>query len=91
MSDAVAATTVVDIYAKCGSIDKACEMFDRIPQRNVVSWNAMIAGYTQKGFLEKVSENFKRMQLAGVATFASILPACAKMRALEQGMQSIKG
>ncbi|XP_057821823.2 putative pentatricopeptide repeat-containing protein At3g23330 [Cryptomeria japonica] len=88
--DVVVATSLVDMYAKCGRIDKACELFEEMPHRNVVSWNAMIAGYAQNGFFEKALETFKQMQLAGLkpdpTTFASILPACAKMGALEQGM-----
>jgi len=56
-------------------------------QRDVVSWNAMIVGYAQNGFVEKALEILKKMQLAGVkpnsTTFASIFPAYVKMRALE--------
>ncbi|XP_057853782.1 pentatricopeptide repeat-containing protein At3g12770-like [Cryptomeria japonica] len=97
LSDVVVATALVDMYAKCGRIDKARELFDKMPQRNVISWNAMIAGYVQNGVVEKALEIFKQMQLVGVkpnsTTIASILPACAKMGALEQGMdihQNIK-
>ncbi|XP_057853781.2 pentatricopeptide repeat-containing protein At5g66520 [Cryptomeria japonica] len=97
LSDVVVATALINMYAKCGSIDKARELFDIIPQRDVFSWTAMIAGYTQNGFVEKALETFNQMQLAGVrpnsTTFVSILPACAKMGALEQGIsihQSIK-
>ncbi|XP_057834761.2 pentatricopeptide repeat-containing protein At2g39620-like [Cryptomeria japonica] len=89
-SDIIVGNALVDMYAKCGSIIKAHELFDRMPQRNVVSWTVMIAGYTQNGLVDKALEAFKQMQLAGVkpnsTTFASILPACAKMGALEQGM-----
>ncbi|XP_057817148.2 pentatricopeptide repeat-containing protein At3g12770-like [Cryptomeria japonica] len=97
LSDVVVASALVDMYAKCGSIDKAQTLFDTMPRRDVVSWNAMIAGYAQNGFAEEALKTFEQMQLAGVkadsTTFASILPACAKMGALEQGMnihQSIK-
>ncbi|XP_057873988.1 pentatricopeptide repeat-containing protein At4g13650-like [Cryptomeria japonica] len=90
LSNIVVASAMVDMYVKCGSIDKAREIFNKMPQRNVVSWNAMIAGYAQNGFVEKALEIFKQMQLTGVnpdsTTFASILPACAKMGDLEQGM-----
>ncbi|XP_057837431.2 pentatricopeptide repeat-containing protein At2g03880, mitochondrial-like [Cryptomeria japonica] len=92
LSDIVVGNALVDMYAKCGSIEKARKLFDGIPQRNVVSWNTMIAGYGQNGFIEKALETFKQMQLAGVnpnsTTFASILPACAKIGALEQGMNT---
>ncbi|XP_059073199.1 pentatricopeptide repeat-containing protein At1g08070, chloroplastic-like [Cryptomeria japonica] len=77
---------LVDMYAKCGSIDKARKLFDRIPHRNAFLWTAMIAGYAHNGFAEKALETFKQMQLDGIkpdtTTFASILPACAKMGAL---------
>ncbi|XP_057858599.2 pentatricopeptide repeat-containing protein At2g27610-like [Cryptomeria japonica] len=90
LSDVVVATALVDMYAKCGIIDKAHQLFDKMPQRDVMSWNAMIAGYTQIGFVDRAVETFKQLRLAGVkpnsTTFASILPACAKMGALEQGM-----
>jgi pentatricopeptide repeat protein len=43
LSDVVVATALLDMYEKCGSIDKACEVFYRMPQRNMVSWTAMIA------------------------------------------------
>ncbi|KAH9288744.1 hypothetical protein KI387_032861 [Taxus chinensis] len=89
LSDIVVASALVDMYAKCGSMQKAFELFHNMPKRNVVSWTAMIAGYAKNGFVEKALETFEQMQLAGVkpdsATFASILPACAKMGALEQG------
>ncbi|XP_057816435.1 pentatricopeptide repeat-containing protein At2g13600 [Cryptomeria japonica] len=87
--DIVVASALVDMYAKCGRIHKARELFDKMPQRNVISWTAMIAGYAQNGFFEKALETFNEMHLAGInpnsTTFAGILQACAKVGALEQG------
>ncbi|XP_057834759.2 pentatricopeptide repeat-containing protein At2g03880, mitochondrial [Cryptomeria japonica] len=77
------------MYAKCGTIDKAHELFNGMPERDVISWNAMIRGYAQNGFNEKALKTFKQMQLANAkpdsTTFASILPACAKMGTVEHG------
>jgi len=54
----------------------------------MVSWNAMITGYAQSVEALKL---FQQMQLAGMKpngkTFASVLPACANLAALEQGME----
>ncbi|KAH9310398.1 hypothetical protein KI387_025433 [Taxus chinensis] len=90
LSDYVVASALVDMYVKCGSIQKARDLFDKMSERDVVSWTGMIAGYAQNGFVEIALETYKQMQLAGVkpdsTTFASILPACAKMGALEQGV-----
>ncbi|XP_057847984.2 pentatricopeptide repeat-containing protein At3g26782, mitochondrial-like [Cryptomeria japonica] len=83
--------TLIDVYGKCGSVDAARALFDQMPQRDVVSWSTIIAGYTQNGFFDKALEILKCMDLAGVklnsATFASILPLCANRGALEQGME----
>ena len=66
MSDVVVVTALIDMYAKYGSIDKAHELFDKMHQRDVISWNAMILGYAQNGYFEKALEAFNQMQLAFV-------------------------
>ncbi|XP_057854729.2 pentatricopeptide repeat-containing protein At2g13600 [Cryptomeria japonica] len=90
LSDVLVASALIDMYAKCGNVHTARDLFDMMPQRNVVSWNSMIGGYAQNGFFEKALEAFKQMQLAGkkpdYITFASILPACAEIGVLEHGM-----
>ncbi|MCO5558140.1 hypothetical protein L7F22_011717 [Adiantum nelumboides] len=40
-------TALVDMYAKCGALAKAHEVFDMLPARNVVTWNALMAGYAE--------------------------------------------
>ncbi|XP_059076588.1 pentatricopeptide repeat-containing protein At2g20540-like [Cryptomeria japonica] len=89
-SDVSVANALIDMYAKFGRIHKSSEIFDKILQRDMVSWNSMIAGYAQNGFVEKAIETFNQMLLADImpdfTTFASILPACPKMEALQQGM-----
>eukprot|EP01018_Ginkgo_biloba_P013169 Gb_21054 [translate_table: standard] len=90
-SDVFVDSALVDMYAKCGSIKKARDVFDKMHQRNVVSWTAMIAGYVQNGQAVEALHVFQQMQLSGVKpdlnTFASVLPACANLAALEQGME----
>ncbi len=41
-SDVFVGSSLVDMCAKCGSMDEAWRVFDKMPSRNVVSWNAMI-------------------------------------------------
>ncbi|KAK3423970.1 hypothetical protein EUGRSUZ_F00725 [Eucalyptus grandis] len=73
-------TALLTMYAKCGAMDLAREVFDQMPDRNVVSWNAMIRGYGLHGHGKKALEMFLEMQKRGPmpndATFVSILSAC---------------
>ena len=50
--DVYIATSLVNAYAKCGSLSEAQDVFQKLPTRNVVSWNALISGYTQQGLGE---------------------------------------
>jgi pentatricopeptide repeat protein len=40
-------------YCKCGDINAARQLFDKMPKRNVISYNSLISGYTQMGFYDK--------------------------------------
>ncbi|MCO5565211.1 hypothetical protein L7F22_018884 [Adiantum nelumboides] len=42
-------SALVDMYAKCGVIVKAQEVFDGLPEQNLISWSALIAGYVRLG------------------------------------------
>lgn len=59
-------TALVDMYVKCNGIDYACDLFDRMPQRDIASWNAMILGFSQLGILDRVLNLFNQMRLDGV-------------------------
>ncbi|KAJ7250553.1 hypothetical protein O6H91_19G018800 [Diphasiastrum complanatum] len=88
-SDLVVGTAIVTMYGKCGSLKDARKMFDKMLERNLVSWNAMIAAYTQHGYGKEALELFKQMQLEGLhpdkVTLVSILDACASVTFLEIG------
>ncbi|XP_057868481.2 pentatricopeptide repeat-containing protein At5g39350 [Cryptomeria japonica] len=89
-SDVFVGSALMDMYIQCGSIEKAHKLFNRMKQRDTVSWTLMIAGYAQKGWGEEALRIFQQMLLAGILpnakTFACVLPACADLVALEQGM-----
>eukprot|EP01018_Ginkgo_biloba_P037440 Gb_29880 [translate_table: standard] len=88
-SDVFVAAALLDMYAKCGNIEDARNVFDRMRCRDVVSWNAMIAGYARNEHTNEAVKLFNKMQLADVKpnsiTIVSVLPACACLGALPQG------
>ncbi|EEE63472.1 hypothetical protein OsJ_18286 [Oryza sativa Japonica Group] len=53
-------SSLVDMYAKCGRVRDARMIFEAMPSRNVVSWNAMIGGYAMHGEAENAVRKFRR-------------------------------
>ena len=77
----VLGNALLDMYAKCGALEKARELLEDLPSRNVVSWSSVIAGYAQEGQGNEALICFSRMQREGLApdnvTFLCILNACS--------------
>ncbi|XP_077223591.1 pentatricopeptide repeat-containing protein At5g66520-like isoform X1 [Tasmannia lanceolata] len=83
------ATALVDMYAKCGLIDVAVQMFDKILQPDVVAWNAMISGLALQGNGQGALGLLQRMERAGTrpneSTFVAVLTACAHSGMVDEG------
>ncbi|XP_006833001.3 pentatricopeptide repeat-containing protein At4g39530, partial [Amborella trichopoda] len=59
--DKFVGSSLIDMYSKCGSIECARYIFDRIIERDIVSWTAMIQGYSQKGLCHESLRLFLQM------------------------------
>ncbi|KAI5081375.1 hypothetical protein GOP47_0004558 [Adiantum capillus-veneris] len=85
----VLGTALVDMYAKCGDLAKAQQVLQKLPVRDVVAWNALIAGYAQDSQGEQALDCFELMQKEGLSpnaiTFACILKACGSIGAIWKG------
>jgi len=57
-SDAFVGNSLVDMYAKCGSMEDAWEVFNKMPFQDMVTWTAMILGDVQCGQGQKALELF---------------------------------
>lgn len=92
-TDAFVGTMLVDAYAKCGSLADARHVFEKMPRRSVVSWNAIILGYAQMERGMEALELYARMQEEGMVpndrTFVSVLKGCSSLAVLEEGQKSV--
>ncbi len=88
-SDVCVGNSLVDMYAKCGSIEDAWRVFNKMPSRDVVTWTTMMLGHLKCGQGQEALELFRQMQKEGVqpnsVTFVGVLNACASVAALEEG------
>ena len=48
-SDVDVVNALITMYVKCGDVQSARLVFDRMPRRDRISWNAMISGYFENG------------------------------------------
>ncbi|KAF5748896.1 hypothetical protein HS088_TW04G00857 [Tripterygium wilfordii] len=90
-SDVVTASALLGMYAKCKNLDDSLCTFKEMPEKNSVSWSAIIAGCVQNNQFIKGFELFKEMQGAGIGVsqsiYASVLRSCAGLYALRLGTQ----
>ncbi|XP_042512317.1 pentatricopeptide repeat-containing protein At5g42450, mitochondrial [Macadamia integrifolia] len=88
--DVFVGNSLISFYAKCGNMEDSLLAFDRIPERNVVSWNAVICGFAQNGRGKEALESYQRMKMSGVrpnsVTLLCVLWACNHSGLVEEGI-----
>ncbi|KAF6141174.1 hypothetical protein GIB67_018264 [Kingdonia uniflora] len=89
--DHVLKNTIVDVYGGCGLIEYASRMFERIENKDVISWTSMMSCYIRNGFANEALEIFYRMIEVGIkpdlVALMSILTASASLSALKKGKE----
>ncbi|XP_019443616.1 PREDICTED: pentatricopeptide repeat-containing protein At5g40410, mitochondrial-like isoform X2 [Lupinus angustifolius] len=79
MSEVKVINALINMYGKFGCIDSAFRLFWEMPERNVVSWNSMVAVCTQNGIPNEAINYFNMMRMNGLfpdeATMVSLLRA----------------
>ncbi|KAI5062664.1 hypothetical protein GOP47_0023203 [Adiantum capillus-veneris] len=84
-------SALVDMYAKCGALAKAREVFDELPVQNIVSWTTLIGAYSQQECGEEALNCFEQMKDKGLfpdaMTFSCILKTCGSLGAAMKGQE----
>ncbi|KAE8663921.1 hypothetical protein F3Y22_tig00112863pilonHSYRG00014 [Hibiscus syriacus] len=80
---------LIDMYSKCGRVKDARSVFDKMNERDEVSWNIMISGYSMHGLGMEALNIFQMMKDRGyktnTLTFVGLLSACSNSGLLDQG------
>ncbi|KAH7657441.1 TPR-like protein [Dioscorea alata] len=78
--DDVLGSALVDMYSKCGNVDKALELFKGLPKSNPITWSALIGGLALHGRGKEAIDYFSMMEHAGLTpsslVFIALLNAC---------------
>lgn len=80
---------LVDMYSKCGCLEMARTVFNKLTERNVITWTTMITGLAMHGEGGSALELFDEMKAVGVepngVTFVALLYACSHSNMVEEG------
>lgn len=87
----VVLNSVVNMYAKCGCLEDARKVFDEMPVRDVVTWTALITGFSQHERYGEALRLFPEMLNVGLEpnhfTFSSLIKAAGGMGSGREGRQ----
>ncbi|XP_022759762.1 pentatricopeptide repeat-containing protein At1g06143 [Durio zibethinus] len=89
--DVYIGSALIDMYAKCGSLEKSLLVFFKLREKNLFCWNSVIEGLAVHGHAIEALAMFDRMERRHVkpngVTFVSILSACTHAGLVEEGRQ----
>ncbi|WRX12782.1 Pentatricopeptide repeat - like 10 [Theobroma cacao] len=87
-SNIFVASSLIDMYAKCGSVEEAYTVFTGIEEKSVVSWNTMISGFAKHARALEAMISFEKMQQVGLypneVTYISLFFACSHMGLVDE-------
>ncbi|THU46778.1 hypothetical protein C4D60_Mb09t08470 [Musa balbisiana] len=83
------ATSLIDVYSKCGCIREAYLVFCNVEDDNIVLWNAMITGFSKHARPHEAMMLFEKMRQRGLrpneVSYVSVLSACSHVGLVEEG------
>ncbi|KAF8390580.1 hypothetical protein HHK36_025107 [Tetracentron sinense] len=72
-SDIYVQTSSLDLYGSCHEIVAAHQVFDRMPKRDVVAWNAILASYVRCGLVEVAKDLFEDMPIRNASSWTTMI------------------
>ncbi|XP_048136997.1 pentatricopeptide repeat-containing protein At3g49740 [Rhodamnia argentea] len=90
LSEASLSNGLITVYSKCGVLDSCLRVFNKMPARDIVSWNALISAFAQHGKGKEAVNCFEAMRNESkckpdVATFTALLSACSHCGLVSDG------
>ncbi|PSR89394.1 Pentatricopeptide repeat-containing protein [Actinidia chinensis var. chinensis] len=89
--DGFLSTSLVDLYAKCGCIETAKQIFELSPEKALFTWNAMLSGLAMHGDGQLLLDYFSRMVKARVrpdgVSFLAVLVGCSHAGLVNEARQ----
>ncbi|KAK9082720.1 hypothetical protein Scep_029191 [Stephania cephalantha] len=82
---------LMDMYAKCGSLNSSIGIFDELTRRNLISWTVLVSAFGFHGYAQQALESFREMEFSGFkpdrVAFVAVLSACRHGGLVQEGME----
>lgn len=92
-NEVMVCNSLLDMYAKCGSLENAENLFCSMNEKTVVSWTTLISGFALNGKSQEALDHFDHMLNQGIKpnhiTFLAVLQACSHAGLLEKGWEML--
>ncbi|XP_004512460.1 pentatricopeptide repeat-containing protein At1g31920 [Cicer arietinum] len=90
----VVKTSLIDMYVKCGCLEKGLHVFRNMPEKNRYSYTVMISGLAVHGHGKEALEVFSEMVEQGLepddVVYVGVLSACSHAGLVDEGLQCFK-
>ncbi|OVA12914.1 Pentatricopeptide repeat [Macleaya cordata] len=84
--DLYVGTSLIDMYVKCGEINDAHKLFNKMSVRDVSSWNALIAGYMKNGVVQVAEDLFGRMSKRNIVSWTTMISGYTQNGLVDQAL-----
>lgn len=88
-NDSHTSHSLITMYARCNELGYARKVFDEITEKDLVSWNSLISGYSKLGYAREAVQLFGELREAGFEpdemSVVSVLGACGEMGNIDLG------
>ncbi|MCO5602370.1 hypothetical protein L7F22_056501 [Adiantum nelumboides] len=89
--DVTVTNTLLNMYGKCGTIEEARMLFDRVNKQDIYTWSVLLTSYAQQNKGSEALLTFQRMclecMLPDKVTFVSVTSACGSQGFIAEGRQ----
>ncbi|CAL9192882.1 pentatricopeptide repeat-containing protein At3g26540 [Musa acuminata AAA Group] len=84
--DNIVGSSLMEMYAKCGVVQDARQLFDQVPSKDVVSWTSMLSGYATCGRIDEAEKLFDEMPERNVVSWNAMLAGYVRFFCLDEAL-----
>jgi pentatricopeptide repeat protein len=89
--DTFVCNVLINMYGKCGSVESSVKIFDKMTNRNLITWTTLISAFGLNGFAQEALGRFREMEWLGFKpdrlALISVLTACRHGGLVREGME----